>query len=318
MLPRLVPHVAVLRRQGPDGGRLGRLLVDAPKLRLQLRGVQLLPADLVRDRKKLVLADHHDVLVLPVVVLDGVVALVGGHAAGVEHPFVRLHADGHVLHVLRLERAGVDLLLELEHGRGEGGGALGRVAARAVVAVRVEVADVRHHGVARAEVRQLVPPRRQPVARARVVAPRQQPPLQLAAQPAGPRQVLDGRARRAVLVVAQQRPHRVQVTRRRLLERGHGQPRQRVLEAEHGADIRIFPVACAVPGARLAESRVPERGAVPSGREDFALREVTGAILGSYACSSAGNLTQEWGIVGFRTVARSKLVGFTCKGVLRK
>ena len=228
-LARIGPHVPILGGQGADGGRALRRgeLVDAGELGLELGRVQLLAVDLVGDLEELVLADGEDVLVLLLggVVLDGVVGGAGRHAAGVEHPLVAVHADGQLAHVLGLEGAGVDLGLELEGGAGEGGGALGRVPAPPVVAVRVEVADVGDDRVAVAQVGGVVPPLVYPVPHRGVLAPRHQLLLQPPPHAPRPHELLHRLLARVVLGRAQERVQALDVAGGGLFERRDGEAR---------------------------------------------------------------------------------------------
>ena len=188
------PNISVLRRQRADGGDgARRQLVNPVELLLKLRSVELLSANLVSHLEDLVLSDDDDVLVLLGGELDRVVGGTSCDTAGVEHPLVAVHANGHLLHVFRLESARVDQLLELEDGAGDGSGALRRVSPVAVIAVRVEVADVGDHGVAIGKVRRLVPPVIDPVLNIGVLPPGDKLLLQLSANTTGLDEFLDCR-----------------------------------------------------------------------------------------------------------------------------
>ena len=238
------PDVTVLGGESTDGGgaRSGEL-VNALEGLLKLSGVELLAVNLVVDLVELVLADGKDVLVLIGAELDGVVGGLGSNTAGVEHPLVRVHANGELLHVLGLESAGVDHLLELESGGGDGSGALGGVAAAAVIAVGVEVADVGDNGIAVGEVGCVVPPLVDPVLVLGVLATSDELLLELATRAVGGNKGINGLLAVLELLLAEKGLQRLVVAGSRLLESRDGQTGEGVLEAEHGALGLVLDIA---------------------------------------------------------------------------
>jgi len=229
------PEVAVGGSQDPDGrGALGDL-VDALKLPLQLGGVERAAVHHDGDPEEPVLADDDDVLVLVGRVLPGVVGARGGDAAAVEHVLVGAHGLGLAAQVLGLQGARVDLALEVEHGGGDGGGALGRVAAVPVVAVRVEVGDVGDDGVAVAQVGGVVPPLGQPILDVGVGGALEEALLQRLALAAGADEGLDGLGGALILGGGEERVDGLEVAAAGLLEGGDGETGEGVLEAEHPA-----------------------------------------------------------------------------------
>lgn len=151
------------------------------------------------DFPELVLANDNDVLVALERVLYARVRGLLGHTRAVEHPLVGAHGHGQFLHVLGLQRAAVDHLLELEHSRGDGGGALGGIPTLLVVTVGVEVAHIGHDGVTVGHVCCVVPPLGEPVTHVGLLSPRDQALLQCLAGPAGCNEVVDSLCRGLVL-----------------------------------------------------------------------------------------------------------------------
>jgi len=187
-----IPVVTVGHSQHTDRrGGLGNL-VDALKLLLQLRDVQGLAVNNHGDLEELVLADHHDVLVLGSGVLAREVLHVARDAAAVEHVLVRVHGHGLATQVLGLERAVVDLALELENSGRNGSRTLGGVTALTVIAVGVEVGDVGNNGVTVTQVGGGVPPFGDPVFDLRVGGTLQQALLQRLTLAARANKGLDG------------------------------------------------------------------------------------------------------------------------------
>lgn len=227
------PDVTVLRGQSADGRDRLSVLVDAAELLLEFRGVELLAVELVQNLVELVLANDNDVLVVLVRELDGVVGGLGGNTAGVEHPLVAVHADGELLHVLGLKRAAIDHLLELQDGGSNGGGALGGVAALAVIAVGVEVADVRDDRIAVGQVSSVVPPLVDPVLGLGVLGLGDELLLELAADAAGLDKVGDGSLGVLEFLGGQQRAQGLEVSGGSLLESRDGKAGKRLLESQH-------------------------------------------------------------------------------------
>lgn len=93
--------------------------------------------------EKLVFPNDDNVRMLLEIVLDRIALGTGGNATGVEHPPIRRHRHREIAHVFWLEGSSIDLFFEFEHGRGNGGCALGGIAPAAVVSVGVEVGDIR-------------------------------------------------------------------------------------------------------------------------------------------------------------------------------
>lgn len=225
-LTHLGPVVSVLARHDANARCLFGNLVDASELLLELRRVELLAIDLVSHLEELVLADDGDVLVLVGSVLLCVVGGLGGDAAAVEHVLVAAHGNGQLLHVLGLQSALDDLLPEVEHRSGDGGGALGRVSSLAVVAVAVKVGDVGHDGVTVGQVRGIVPPLVNPVLDVGVFSACNQPLLQFLAEAVGRDEVVDGLFGILVLLLAEKRVDGSEVALGRLFQRGYGQTGQ--------------------------------------------------------------------------------------------
>ncbi|KAF1738016.1 Adenylyl cyclase-associated protein [Beauveria bassiana] len=241
---RIGPDVAVLRGQSTDRWNILSSLVDAAELLLKLGGVKLLAVDLVEDLEELVLADDDNVLVGVGRVLLRVVGRLSGDTGAVEHPLVAVHADGQLLHVLGLEGTLVDHLLELEDGGADGGSALGGVAALAVVAVGVKVADIGDNGVAVAEVGGIVPPLIDPVLGLGVGGLGLELLLKLAADTAGLDKFLDSSLGVFQLGGREQRSQALEVSSGGLLEGRDGKAGQRVLKSQGGALGGVLDVAC--------------------------------------------------------------------------
>lgn len=170
-LASVCPDIAVLGSQNTDSGDPLCELVDAPELGLELRGVKLLAADLVRDLEELVLADGDNVLVFVGSVLDGVVLGVCSDTASVEHPLIAVHVDRQLLHILGLKSASINHLLELKDRGRDGSCALGGVTTCTIISVGVEVADEGNDRVAVCEIGCIVPPLIDPVLGFGMLAP---------------------------------------------------------------------------------------------------------------------------------------------------
>lgn len=117
-LARFGPDVTVLSREDPNSRRLFSLVVNPSELLLQFRSIQLLTVDLVHDLEELILADNNNVLMLIVIVFYRIIFWLSRYTASIEHPLVRLHADGQLPHILRFEGSGIYLVLELQDRTG--------------------------------------------------------------------------------------------------------------------------------------------------------------------------------------------------------
>jgi len=243
------PDVTVFGSQGADGGHaLGSESIDAFELAFKLRSIELLATNVMVDLEKLISANGNDVLVALSRELDRVVGGPSGDARGVEHPLVAVHADGQLLHVLGLESAGVDELLEFEHGRGDGGGALGRFTTCAIVTMGIKVADVGNDRVAIRKVGRVIPPLVDPILGRRVLATRDKLVLKAMTNTAGLNELGDGSLAGLELGRREERMKGFEVSLRRLLERRDRQARQGVLEPQHGTLGLVLGVACAQVG----------------------------------------------------------------------
>ena len=192
---------------------------------LEFGSVELLATVLVVHFEELVLADDDNIWVLFVVVFHRVIIRLRRNATRVEHPLVAGHGHGKLPRILWFQGLFVNLLLEFEYSGGPGGSPLRRIASSSVIAVRVEVRDIRNDGIAISKVCGLIPPIVYPVLHVGVLTPGHQSHLKCLASTARLDKVLDRPLSVFEFRFAKKGAYRLQVLLRRLLEGGNRESR---------------------------------------------------------------------------------------------